>query len=52
LSPFIIIFPKYFGLPGIYAAAPVSDVLALMLASTLIFYEMRLLRKQEKAEAG
>jgi len=48
--PFIIIFPKYYGLPGIYAAAPVSDVLALMLATILIVHEMRLLRRQEKEE--
>jgi MATE family, multidrug efflux pump len=50
--PFIIIFPKYFGLPGIYAAAPVSDVIALLLASILIVHEMRLLRKQEKEETA
>ena len=50
--PFIIIFPKYFGLPGIYAAAPVSDVLALVLASILITHEMRLLRRQEKEESA
>jgi len=50
--PFIIIFPKYYGLPGIYAAAPVSDVLAFLLASILITHEMRLLRRQEKEEAA
>jgi len=50
--PFIIIFPKYFGLPGIYAAAPVSDVIALCLASILMVFEMRDLRKREKEEAA
>ena len=46
--PFILIFPKFFGLPGIYAAAPASDVLTFCLAALLAVRELILLRKQEK----
>lgn len=46
--PFLIIFPKYFGLDGIFASAPVSDVLAFLLAAGLIFREIRELKKLEQ----
>ena len=49
--PFIIIFPKFFGLPGIYASAPVSDVIAFLLAALLVTRQMRTLRKLEQAAA-
>lgn len=49
--PFLIIFPKYFGLDGIFIAAPVSDVLAFLLAAGMIFRQMRILRKLELENA-
>ena len=46
--PFLLIFPKYFGLDGIFLSAPVSDVLAFLLAAVLIAREIRSLRKLEQ----
>ena len=46
--PFLIIFPKFFGLDGIFASAPVSDVLAFLLAVGLVIREIRDLKKLER----
>ena len=45
--PFILVFPRFWGLPGIFAAAPTSDVLTTLLAVVLAIREMRILRRQE-----
>jgi putative MATE family efflux protein len=46
--PFLIIFPKYMGLDGIFFAAPVSDILTFLLAAALVTRQMRILRKLEQ----
>lgn len=46
--PFLILFPRRYGLDGIFWAAPASDVLAFLLAAGFIFREIRALRKREQ----
>ena len=45
--PFILIFPRFWGLPGIFAAAPASDTLTFLIAILLVARQMRRLRQQE-----
>ena len=45
--PFLILFPRYWGLPGIFAAAPASDTLTCLLAIVLVSRELRRLRQAE-----
>ncbi len=45
--PFLILFPKYWGLDGIFYAAPASDILTTALAAVLIARQMRILRGLE-----
>lgn len=45
--PFLILFPKYMGLHGIFYAAPASDILTCLLAAVLVARQMRTLRKLE-----
>lgn len=50
--PFILVFPRFWGLPGIFAAAPVSDVLTTLIAVVLVTREMRALRRREREAVG
>lgn len=50
LIPFLLIFPKFWGLDGIFMAGPASDAFSFCLAWILISQEMRTLRRQEAAE--
>ncbi len=45
--PFILVFPLFWGLPGIYAAAPASDVLTTLIALPLVLRQLRKLRRRE-----
>lgn len=45
--PFLIVFPRFFGLDGIFIAAPTSDVLTFLIAAALVARQMRVLRKLE-----
>ena len=47
--PFILIFPRFWGLPGIFAAAPVSDTLTFGLSVVLVGRLLRDLRRLENA---
>ncbi len=49
--PFILIFPRFWGLPGIFAAAPASDFLTFLLSLFLVGGLLRRLRTMEAAEA-
>lgn len=44
LIPLVLVLPPFFGLMGIWMAAPVSDCIATMLAGVLLFREMKKLR--------
>lgn len=48
--PFILIFPRFWGLTGIYFAAPASDVLATAIALPLVLRQLRLLRRSPRKE--
>lgn len=50
--PFLLIFPRFYGLSGIFAAAPVSDVLTCLIALVLVAREMRALRLREREGDG
>lgn len=45
--PFILVFPRFWGLPGIFAAAPTSDILTTLIAIPLVAFQLRQLRRQE-----
>ncbi len=45
--PFLLVFPLFWGLPGIYAAAPASDVLTMLIALPLVLRQLRILRRRE-----
>ena len=45
--PFLVVFPRFFGLDGIFYAAPASDILTTLLAAVLVAGQMRLLRRLE-----
>jgi putative MATE family efflux protein len=46
--PFLIVFPKFLGLDGIFYAAPASDLLTTLLAAVLVARQMRNLRRLER----
>ena len=45
--PFLLIFPRYLGLDGVFYAAPASDILTTLLAAILVTRQIRILRKLE-----
>ena len=45
--PFLLVFPLFWGLRGIYAAAPASDVLTTLIALPLVLRQLRELRRRE-----
>ena len=46
--PFLLLFPKFMGLDGIFYAAPASDILTFLLVTVLVARQMRILRKIER----
>jgi putative MATE family efflux protein len=50
--PFLLIFPRFWGLPGIFAAAPASDSITFLVATVLGWRELRNLRRLEEREAA
>jgi Na+-driven multidrug efflux pump len=45
--PLLLILPHYWGVEGVWRAAPISDLLAVCLSGMLMFFEMRSLKKDE-----
>lgn len=45
LIPLVLILPRFFGLPGIWFAFPLSDVLAALITGAMLLYQMQFLRK-------
>ena len=43
--PFLLIFPRFWGLPGLYAAAPASDFLTFLISLPLVLFQLRTLRR-------
>lgn len=52
LIPSIIILPRIFGLNGVWAATPVSDTIASLLAAYFFWREIKVLRQLEEREAN
>ena len=52
LIPSIIILPRIFGLNGVWAATPVSDAIASLLAAYFFWCEIKTLRLLEEREAN
>lgn len=49
LLPLIILFPHLWGLTAIWAAAPVSDTVALIVAAFAVLAELRHLKRLQTA---
>ena len=47
LIPMLLVFPRFFGLKGVFAAQPVSDALSAVLAGTLLSFELKHMRSFE-----
>jgi Na+-driven multidrug efflux pump len=45
--PLLLILPHYWGVEGVWWAAPIADFLAVSLSATMIYFEMRKLRQDE-----
>lgn len=47
LIPFLMILPNYFGLDGVWASFPTSDVFSTLAATLMIWWEMRQLDRRQ-----
>jgi Na+-driven multidrug efflux pump len=45
--PLLLILPRFWGVEGVWWAAPIADFLAVSLSATMIYFEMRKLRQDE-----
>lgn len=45
--PLLLILPRFWGVEGVWRAAPISDLLAVCLSALLMYFEMRSLRETE-----
>ncbi len=50
--PFLLLFPRFLGLDGIFAAAPASDLLTFLISLPLVSRQLRALRQLEEAPPG
>ncbi len=48
LIPFILIFPRFLGLNGIWFAAPAADLIAALIASAVFLHDIRGIKMQEQ----
>jgi Na+-driven multidrug efflux pump len=46
--PLVLILPHFFGLDGVFVAAPIADFLAACFAGILLYLEVRRLKELEK----
>lgn len=47
LIPFLLIFPRYFQLNGVWASFPTSDVCATIMSGLMVWWQFRVLRKNQ-----
>lgn len=45
LIPFLLVFPEFYGLNGVWASFPVSDVCATIVAGLMVWWQLRQLKK-------
>ncbi len=50
LVPGILLFPRFWGLNGVWAANPVADTLSALLSVYLLVLQLRMIRKLEEAQ--
>lgn len=50
LIPCVLLFPRFFGLNGVWVAMPVSDTLAALLSLYLLVIQIRVIRKMEESQ--
>ncbi|MEG0789774.1 MAG: MATE family efflux transporter [Alistipes sp.] len=50
LVPLLIILPRHFGTMGVWIAMPIADSIAALLAAVLLFFQIRKLRREPRAE--
>ena len=48
LIPILLILPRYIGLPGVWSAQPIADVLAFILTAIFVWMEFKNLANKEK----
>lgn len=49
LIPLLLILPRFFGLMGIWSAAPVADTLATVATALVLYFELKIIGGQETA---
>ena len=47
LLPMLLILPKEYGAMGAWASMPIADTCAIVVAGTLLFFQIRKLRRME-----
>lgn len=50
--PFLLILPNFWGLEGVWRAAPMADVLAVTFTATFLLFEMRSLKKKSAVQTN
>jgi Na+-driven multidrug efflux pump len=48
--PLLLILPRFWGIEGVWRTPPISDLLAVLLTATFIFFEMKKINEMEKRE--
>lgn len=51
--PLLLVLPRYWGVEGVWRAAPIADALAIGLSATMMYWEMKSLKREadhQKAE--
>lgn len=48
LLPLLVLLPRYFGVEGIMYAGPTSDLIAFLIATSMLLLELRKIRKLQK----
>lgn len=44
--PLLLVLPRYWGVEGVWRAAPIADVLAVTLSATMMYWEMKSLKRE------
>lgn len=48
LIPFLLIFPGFIGLNGVWASFPASDICATVMSGLMVWWQMRALRREQR----
>ncbi len=50
--PLLLILPHFWGVEGVWRSAPIADLLAVSLSATMMYFEMRKLKRDEQERIG